>query len=112
MALKSRSSRASSVCASSAGFRSMDSRTADRSSGSRLESVSTSGPEMPKWVNSISPSSEYSFFSFFPPLTQAVSVTFFSESPIRFAGQLSLVSMGTSAGSAFFTPWPACAARR
>ena len=112
MALKSRRRRASSVCASRAGFRSIASRTPDRPSGRRLESVSVSGPEMPKCVNSISPISSNSFFSFLPPVSHADRRTFFSESPDSAPGQLSAVSMAVSAGSGLTTAWPVSAAMR
>ena len=45
------------------------------------------------------------------PFLENETPTFFSESPIRFAGQLSRVSMGTSAGMAGFTPCPAASAK-
>ena len=45
-----------------------------------LDALSTSGPDTPKWVNSISPSSEKT--GFFLPALRTVSVTLRSESPI------------------------------
>ena len=74
----SRSRRASSCSWVRPGFRSSCSPMS--SSGSPVifaESDRTKGPEMPKWVKSISPSSEKSFF--LPRL--AVRVTFFNVRP-------------------------------
>ena len=104
--------RASSVPSSSAGFKSMARRTRERSSGSRLESVNTSGPEMPKCVKSISPCSAKMRFSFFSPLTYAKSLTLRKESPESAQGHVSTVSMGTRAGRALVSACPVSCAMR
>jgi len=105
---KSRTSRASSVSKSSAGFKSIKSLTPAGSSGKTLESVSASGPDRPKWVSISSPWS----LKIFLPLASAVRRTFLREIPIAPRGQDSSVSIGTSAGSGAWITWPASSAKR
>ena len=90
----SRSSRASSFCSSSAGFRSMDSRYCSLSHRRRWALAdSTSGPDTPKWVNSISPNSRNTGLPF--PFS-TVSSTFRRLRPCMTAQSPSSLSSGTS----------------
>ncbi len=74
-----------------------------------LDSVSASGPDMPKCVSSISPSPASYFFL---PAPNAVSVTFLSDSPLSAYGHVSTVSIEVSAGSAGFVRCPVSSAMR
>ena len=67
-----------------------------------LLSDSTNGPEIPKCVNSISPSSSKS--SFLPAF--ALSFTFLSDSPCKERHQSSFVTIGISDGRISVTVCP------
>lgn len=91
---KSRCTRRSKASGSSPGFRSMESRQPWGASAMRLLADSTKGPDTPKWVNIISPSSENTVF----PLCFTWSRTFRRERPMAVFGQSSWVSSGTREG--------------
>ena len=67
--------------------------------------LSTSGPETPKWVNSISPSSEKTSLPLWVSTTRRV--TFFKESPIMSRQYFSLQTSGISEGRSGVTRCPA-----
>ena len=70
--------------------------------------VSTKGPDTPKWVNSISPRSEYSvFLPFF-----MVMLTLRRLKPISSPGHVSTVSMAESTALRGVTVWPKASAMR
>ena len=90
----SRRMRASSFCSSSAGFRSMDRVYCSLSQRRRWALAdSISGPDTPKWVNSISPNSRNTGLCF--PL-YTVASTFRRLSPCMAAQSASSLSSGTS----------------
>ena len=100
---KSRRMRLSSSSGVRPGFISMVSRTPSGLSAILLLALSTSGPDTPKWVNSISPSSSYTSLFF---LLYALRVTFLSESPANFPGHSSTVASGMRDGRISVTVWP------
>ena len=97
---KSLSTLLSSSSFESPGLRSMEIETSlffMVSSFKYALADNTRGPEIPKWVNSISPSTEY--FSF--PETLRESVAFLSDSPCKDFTHSSFVSIPTREGSVF-----------
>ena len=106
----SRSSRASSFCSSSAGFRSISSRYVSPSQRRRWALAdSTSGPDTPKWVNSSSPNSRNTGF-FFPLYT--VSSTFRRLNPCMSGQSLPAHTSGTSEPRGGTTVCPSSCAMR